>query len=121
MKNVLFIVFAAVMSFLMIGCSITSGTLPTPAGITIKIFRDGTAGIIISGDSAKLNYDTREVIISSPKVFGFYTRGFIVGTSVENWVAEISIQENKLIAHMPEDGKYDIWIGDKYNLLPKRK
>jgi hypothetical protein len=123
MKNVPFFVFAIMLSILTIGCG-KSGTLREPTGITVKIIygnNEWSPGILISADSARLNYDTREIIISSPKAIGrcFNTR--IDGSKIISWVALISIQDNKLVISMPEDGEYSVWIGDKYNLLPKRK
>jgi hypothetical protein len=104
----------------MIGCCY-SGTLPKSDGTTVKINLNGSESILISGDSAKLDYDAREVVISSPKEFGFANNGLVNQNGRDKWVVVISIRDNKLIASMPEDGEYKIWINGQYNLLPNRK
>lgn len=120
MKKVLLLALMA-STILIISCN-TNQSLAEPEGVLVKISNDYFLGIQISClkiccESARIDSETREIIITNPNTLGYNMIGNRWGKKL--WISKVSIRESCLILSLPKNFYWRISIDDKRYVLPK--
>ena len=77
-----------------------------PAGTIVEISTMSNPTIRFACDSVSLNYDSREIVLSSPKAIG--------GWGDMGWTTNVAIRNNALVLKLSKKTTYDIKINGNY-------